>query len=72
MNHRRGETARCKFCGAEGLTWEQKEAWDLMEPDGNYHECKPEDRRKEMDRVLEQKALTDEATRKYREANGYL
>lgn len=67
--------ARCKFCGAEGLTWKRTECgngWDLMEPDGEYHGCKPEDRRKEYERVIKEKAETDEATRRYREANGYL
>lgn len=64
--------ARCKYCGAEGLKWELKEAWDLMEPEGTYHECKPNERNKEYERILREKAATDEAARKYREANGYL
>lgn len=71
--------ARCKFCGAEGLKWNWKVAdvrdlatWKLMEPDGDYHDCNDEDRRKENERIQREKAETDEATRRYREANGYL
>lgn len=67
--------ARCKYCGAEPLEWRRCEpggGWDLMEPDGEYHACKPEDRRKEYERCIKEKAQTDEATRRYREANGYL
>ena len=66
---------RCKYCGAEGLVWEAvppTRGYQLNEPDGMSHECKPEDRRKEHERVLKEKAENDEATRRYREANGYL
>lgn len=67
---------KCKFCGAEGLVWKRtaliSDWWDLMEPEGDYHECKPEDRDKEFHRVSREKAENDEATRRYREANGYL
>lgn len=67
--------ARCKYCGAEGLIWAgslSENGWELREPDNQYHECKPEDRRKEYERALKEKAETDEATRRYREANGYI
>jgi hypothetical protein len=67
--------ARCKYCGAEGVDWKRCDSgsgWDLVEPDGDYHECKPEDRKKEYERCLVEKAQTCEATKKYREANGYL
>lgn len=66
--------AFCKFCGVSPLTWSERDSggWDLLELDGECHECKPEDRRKEFERVTKEKAETDEATRRYREANGYL
>lgn len=71
--------ARCKYCGVEGLAWKQRQSdgyWDLFEPDDNdftdFHNCKPEDRKKEFERQLKEKAETDEAARRHREANGYL
>lgn len=67
--------ARCKFCGAEPLKWEyceNQKRYDLFEPEGEYHDCKHEDRRKEFERVNKEKAKICEATRRWRETNGYL
>lgn len=39
----RYEDTRCRFCGAEGLTWVQSPdgRWQLITPSGRVHNCKP-------------------------------
>jgi hypothetical protein len=66
--------AFCKYCGATPLIWSERWSggFDLLELDGEHHNCKPEDRKREYERKLKEKAETDEATRRYREANGYI
>ena len=67
--------ARCKYCGKEGLEWvhQHPAPWELREMDDDeLHQCTDSDRKKEYERVLAEKAQTDIATKKYREANGYL
>lgn len=67
--------ARCKYCGAEGVEWKRCDSgsgWDLMEPDGEYHDCKPEERRKEYERQLAEINQQEEEIKRYKEKNGYL
>ena len=70
--------ARCKFCGAEDLVWKSRlsdNRWELFENNGDggtFHDCKPEDRKKEFERHMREKEQTAEAVRKHREINGYL
>lgn len=65
--------ARCNYCGVEPLDWQVEEStYRLMEPDGEPHTCKPEDRRKEKERIQKQREENEAIVRKHREANGYL
>lgn len=68
----------CKFCGAEGLKWEEKDQpvmnmkYHLVEPDGEIHKCSLRDRKKLKDRLDKEYEEMQELKRKHREANGYL
>lgn len=67
--------ARCDRCGAEGLKWETvppTRGYQLMEPEGGCHVCRPEDKMREYKRRADQMNAAAVVVRKYREENGYL
>ena len=65
--------ADCKYCGAEGLRWQEVNTyWNLVEPDGNCHNCSQSDRKKYKEQLEKENAQKKEAACKHRQDNGYL
>lgn len=71
--------ADCKYCGAQGLTWvrcDSGSGWDLMEPDGEFHDastyCSVDRRSKYRERLKQEEDKQAELIRKYKQDSGYL